>query len=194
MARDRSLTFVVGETRIGKTTVLEKLEAALVTEGVLVGRYECPALADADPVLHCLRKLADRILSDREVMAGEAARRGLSHFVTDRAGEALNDLIEAARQLTYVGAALDAVSAVTKLWAKTRSQLDARINLAPPALDVDTLANALAVLGSAAPGRKLVLIVDNLSGAVPLRVRSPRRCSAPTSSNYKRGAYLKFIS
>ena len=166
MARDRSLTFVVGETRIGKTTVLEKLEAALVTEGVLVGRYECPALADADPVLHCLRKLADRILSDPDVMAGEAARRGLSHFVTDRAGETLNDLIEAARQLTYVGAALDAVTAVRKLWATTRSQLDARINLAPPALDVDTLANALAVLGGAAPERKLVLIVDNLSGAV----------------------------
>ena len=171
LARERSVTFVVGETRIGKSWLLRKLGDDLETAGAFVGRHECQALAGADPVLPCLKSLAEQILADDGVLATATAKE-LADLLRGRAGELFTDLIEAVRELPYAGTVIDVLKALRKLRRDTAEGLRAQVNLAPAPLKVDEFANALLFLHSLVPATKLVLVIDNLSGAVTSE-RSP---------------------
>jgi AAA+ ATPase superfamily predicted ATPase len=74
--RRPTVTILLGDSNIGKSTILEVLATRACADGHVVGRYEC-AVEGTDPLLKSLDDACQQLQGDWAVLLGEAGQEVL---------------------------------------------------------------------------------------------------------------------
>jgi hypothetical protein len=171
------VTILVGDSNIGKSTILEVLATRARADGHVVGTYECP-VEGPDPLLKSLDDACQQLQGDWAVLLGEAGRDALRtltlhnreklYTFLGQLGGAASDAVQ---DVPYLGAAAKllrgAIGAGREVLAGARENVLERTTIPADFLktcEADVFSDIIAVLRTLLPAeRSLVLIVDNIS-------------------------------
>jgi hypothetical protein len=173
----RSVTLVIGDSGIGKSTLVDELRMRLAGPAVFVGAYEAQRGDGADPLVRCLASLLDRHVSGVEGWQGQvhaAVQRLWRNLKNpERLRNFFLGLTRAAGELPYVKefgkAASEAITAVTHITGVGEG-LPAEWTIRLPS---EVFRDVTAILLDAFPGTRLVFIIDNLSADAEALTNEP---------------------